>query len=100
MQYNRERILTYILGDKLDTESDSGGARIVASKFEEEVVIEVSRVINRVEGVSGNSLNGIKIGGILVNVEGEMMTENKNLREGNASVVAYPVTIDGTIVKI
>lgn len=100
LQYNRERILTYILGDKLDTESDSGGARIVASKFEEEVVIEVSRVINRVEGVSGSSLNGVKIGGIVVNVEGEMMAENKNLREGNASVVAYPVTIDGTIVKI
>jgi ATP-dependent Clp protease ATP-binding subunit ClpA len=39
-------IFIYLIYDKLDTDSDSGGARIVVSKLEREVIVPLSRYIN------------------------------------------------------
>lgn len=99
LTYATNDILRYILYDKLDTESNSGGARIVATKFEEEVVIEVARVINLIEQGHDNSYNADEIEGIAVMVEGNMAVDDKNLLEGDAYVAAYPITRDNKIIK-
>ena len=39
-------IYTYLIYDKLDTDSDSGGARIVVSKLERELTVPLARYIN------------------------------------------------------
>ena len=41
-----KNIYIYLIYDKLDADSDSGGARIVVSKLEREVVVPLSRYIN------------------------------------------------------
>ena len=100
ISYDQENILRYILRDKLDTESNSGGARIVATKFEEEVVIEVARIINVIDSDKVTELSHDNIIGIRVVVEGTMAVDNKNLLEGDAYIAAYPVNIDNKIIKI
>lgn len=100
LTYVDEDILRYILRDKLDTESNSGGARIVATKFEDEVVIEVARIINLINSDSDKTLTHDNVYGIHVVVEGNMAVDNKLLLEGNASIVAYPVNADGKIIQI
>lgn len=99
ISYDTEKILRYILRDKLDTESNSGGARIVATKFEEEVVIEVARVINIIDSDTDKEITRDNIKGIRVVVEGNMAVDDKKLLEGNAYIAAYPVNIDNKIIK-
>jgi ATP-dependent Clp protease ATP-binding subunit ClpC len=41
-----KNIFVYLIFDKLDTDSDSGGARIVVSKLERELIVPLSRYIN------------------------------------------------------
>lgn len=98
LSYADEDILKYILRDKLDTESDSGGARIVATKFEEEVVIEVARLINLINSDSETEYSHDNIIGIRVVVEGNMAVDDKKLLEGDAYVAAYPVNADNKII--
>lgn len=100
LSYATDDILSYILGDKLDTESNSGGARIVATKFEEEVVIEVARIINLINSDSDAELTHDNILGIRVEVEGNMAVKDKKLLEGDAYVAAYPVSVDNKLIKI
>lgn len=99
LSYATEDILRYILRDKLDTESDSGGARIVATKFEEEVVIEVARLINLINSDTETEYSHDNIIGIRVVVEGNMAVDDKKLLEGDAYVAAYPVNADNKIIK-
>ena len=99
LSYATDNIIRYILRDKLDTESNSGGARIVATKFEEEVVIEVARIINIINSDTDSELTHDNIIGIAVMVEGNMAVDDKNLLEGDAHIVAYPVNIDNKIIK-
>lgn len=99
LSYATDNIIRYILHDKLDTESNSGGARIVATKFEEEVVIEVARIINIINSDTDSELTHDNIIGIAVMVEGNMAVDDKNLLEGDAHIVAYPVNIDNKIIK-
>lgn len=100
LSYATDDILRYILRDKLDTESDSGGARIVATKFEEEVVIEVARIINLINSDSDTTLTHDNIIGIRVVVEGNMAVDDKHLLEGDAGIVAYPVNKDNKIIQL
>lgn len=99
LSYATEDILRYILRDKLDTESNSGGARIVATKFEEEVVIEVARIINIINSNTDSELTADNIIGIRVEVEGNMAVDDKHLLEGDAYIAAYPVNIDNKVIK-
>lgn len=100
LQYDKEKILRFILGDKLDTEASSGGARIVATKFEEGVVIEVARIINLIHSENSNIIDADNISGIYVTVEGDMAIDNKNLLEGDANIVAYPIDKTGKVLDI
>ena len=98
LTYDTEKILRFILRDKLDTESNSGGARIVATKFEEGVVIEVARVINLINSGTDETLTHDTVAGIFVTVEGDIAADNKFLLEGNASIVAYPVNKSNKVI--
>lgn len=60
-------VIRYLVEDNLDTDSDSGGARIVMSKLETEVTTAVARYINLHPGALVLS----------VTVEGEMAADNK-----------------------
>lgn len=83
LDYQTERVLRYILYDKLDTEASSGGARIVKTKFQNEVIKEVARVINL-----SKSKNWTQI---LVEVEGEMAVDNEKKLESEARIRAVPI---------
>ena len=69
-------VIRFLVEDNLDTDSNSGGARIVVSKMEETVVTEVSRYINSHPDVEQ----------IIVKVEGTMAADNKMLRESAAHI--------------
>lgn len=99
LSYATDDIIRYILRDKLDTESDSGGARIVATKFEEEVVIAVARLINIIDSDSNTDFSHANTIGIRVVVEGNMAVDDKKLLEGDAYIAAYPVNRDNMIIK-
>lgn len=80
IDYDTSRIIKYILFDKLDTESNSGGARIVKTKFQNEVVKEVARVINL-----GDYTH------LVVEVAGKMAAEDQNKLESDAHITAIPL---------
>lgn len=98
--YDRDTILRFILRDKLDTESNSGGARIVATKFEEGVVIEIARIINMINSPTDDTLSRDVVSGILVKVEGNIAADNKQLLEGDAAIAAYPVDKSNHIIAV
>lgn len=100
LTYEHDAVLRYILYDKLDTESDSGGARIVAVKFEEEVVIAVARIINLINSNTDPDMTHDKICGIIVKVDGNMAVDDKTILEGDAQIIACPLTIDNKIITI
>lgn len=100
LTYEHDAVLRYILYDKLDTESDSGGARIVAVKFEEEVVIAVARIINLINSNTDPDMTRDKICGIIVKVDGNMAVDDKTILEGDAQIIACPLTIDNKIITI
>lgn len=69
-------VIDFLIEDNLDTDSNSGGARIVVSKLEETVTTEVSRYINA----------NPKVEQIIVKVEGEMAKDNKYKRTSEAYI--------------
>ena len=99
ISYDRDAILRYILRDKLDIESNSGGARIVATKFEEEVVIAVARIVNVINSDTNKEISRDNIIGIRVVVEGNMAVDDKTLLVGDAYVAAYPVNRMNNMIK-
>jgi ATP-dependent Clp protease ATP-binding subunit ClpC len=82
IRYDHDRILQYLLYDKLDMQADSGGARIVAAKFEEEIVTAVASLINRADG---------QFARLHITVEGTMAIEDKSTLESQAYIVVSPV---------
>lgn len=62
-----KRVVDYLVKDKLDTDSDSGGARAIMSKLETDVTSAIARFINENPGIKA----------IGVKVEGDMAYENK-----------------------
>lgn len=70
------KVADYIVKDNLDTDSNSGGARIIASKIADEVVTNISRFINDNPGVR---VIGVK-------VMGELASENKNKLQSEAYI--------------
>ena len=76
----KKDVVKYLVEDKLDTDSDSGGARAVVSKLEDEVTCPLAEFIN--SHPEEQSLQ--------VAIEGDMATDNKDMRMGTAHVVIYP----------
>lgn len=69
-------VIRYLVEDNLDTDADSGGARIIISKMESDVVIPVAKYINEHPYA--------KV--LYVGIEGELVRDNKNLRVGTAHI--------------
>lgn len=63
-----KHIIDYLVEDKLDTDSDSGGARAIMARLETDVTASVARFINEHPGIKN----------IRAVVEGEMASKNKN----------------------
>lgn len=76
-----KKIISYIVDENLDTESDSGGARIIMSKLESEVTTAIAKFIN----ANPNERR------ILVAVEGEMASKNKNMLKSQAYIKVCPM---------
>lgn len=70
------KVEKYLVEDKLDTDSDSGGARGVIAKLESEVTTEVARFINSNPGCRR----------AFVWIQGELASENKNKLQSDAMV--------------
>lgn len=71
------RVIDYLVEDNMTTDSNDGGARRIMAKLESELTTSVSRYINEHSGLST----------VVVNVEGELMIENKNKLESEATIV-------------
>lgn len=76
-----KNVVKYIVDDNLDTDSNSGGARAAISKLNDEVTANVAAFINAHPDVQR----------LLVNVEGEMMSDNKNSLESKARIIVQPM---------
>lgn len=70
------RVVDYLVRDNLDTDSNSGGARIVVTKLTEEITTPVAKFINENPGVK---LVGVQ-------VAGEMAWEHKDMLESTAYI--------------
>lgn len=75
-----KNIYIYLTFDKLDSDSDSGGARIVVSKLERELTVPLSRYINE------HPLEKE----VFVSVGGKMAILNKTMLESEAYVYVGP----------
>ena len=91
LDYDEAKLLRYIIYDKLDTEASSGGARIVKTNFQNEVIKEVARVINISKDKGYNH--------IAVKVEGDMAVDHTDKLESEAVVRAFPVK-DGKLIEV
>lgn len=69
-------VVRYLVEDNLDTDSDSGGARIIMSKMESDVIIPVAKYINEHPGVQV----------LYVGVEGKLVRDDVTLRVGTARI--------------
>ena len=76
-----KKVIRYLVEDNLDTNSDSGGARVVISKLESEVTIPIAKFINEHPRVKR----------IKVFIEGDLVRDNENMRVSDAHVVVKPV---------
>ncbi len=72
-----KNIFLYLIYDKLDTDSDSGGARIVVSKLERELIVPLSRYINEHKTQKD----------VYVSIAGKMAVLDKTQLETQAYVV-------------
>lgn len=70
------KIIRYLVEDNLDTDSNSGGARVVMSKLETEVTTAVARFINAYPNIPV----------IGVTVEGELAADHKNKLQSEARI--------------
>lgn len=83
-----QKIIRYIVQDKMTTDSDAGGARGVVSRIEREVTIAVSRFINEHQDFrSGRT--------IFVCVEGNLAVDNKFQLETDGRVVVRDTPPEG-----
>lgn len=76
-----KRVVNYIVEDSLTTDSDAGGARAIMSKLQSEVTTQIAAFINKYPEVRK----------LHVYIEGELVSENKNKRVGDAFVVVSAV---------
>lgn len=74
-------VIRYLVEDNLDTRSDSGGARVVVSKLESEVVSAVAKFINAHPDISSMG----------VTVDGQLAADNKQMLESNARIKVVPL---------
>ena len=74
-----DRIIRYIVQDKMTTDSDAGGARAVTSRIEKEVTVAISTFINLHPEVRAGRT-------VYVYVVGEMMTDDKTRLESTARI--------------
>lgn len=70
------KVIRYLVEDNLDTDANSGGARIVMSKLESEVTTAVARFINANPNVSA----------VGVIVDGELAADHKDKLESEAYI--------------
>ena len=84
-----KRITNYIVDENLDTESDSGGARIIMSKLETEVTTAIARYINTYP-------HDRKIVAV---VDGKMASEHKHMLKSEAHIEIGLVTENGIVKK-
>lgn len=82
-----KKLFRYIVQDKMTTDSDAGGARGVVSRIEREVTTEIAKFINKNPMVRDGRI-------VYVNVEGDLMIDNKNQLESKAHILVaeQPVT--------
>jgi ATP-dependent Clp protease ATP-binding subunit ClpA len=78
--YYDKRLFKYIVQDKMTTDSDAGGARGVVSRIEREVTTEIAKYLNTSDSVRRGST-------VYVQVEGDLMIDNKRQLESKARVV-------------
>lgn len=78
-------VVRYLVEDNLDTDADSGGARVVISKMESEVTIPIARYINEHPGVRR----------ILVGIQGKLVRDDKSVRVSDAHVKVWAPEQDG-----
>ena len=71
-----QRVISYLVEDNLDTDSDAGGARAVIAKLESEVTTAIARFINKYPEVKN----------IVVTVEGKMASEHKEQLQSEAYI--------------
>ena len=83
------KIIEYIVDENLDTESDSGGARIIMSKLESEVTTAIAKYINAHPDERK----------IAVMVVGEMASENKNMLKSNARIEVGALRENSIVLK-
>lgn len=69
-------VLEYVTDERMDKDTDSGGARGIVAIIESEITSAVARTIN--ENPTWKNL--------VVRISGQMATQNKNIRTGNAAV--------------
>lgn len=69
-------VIDYLVKDKLDTDSDSGGARAIITRLETDVTAVIARFINENPGVKA----------IAVDVAGDMAFKNKNQLQSSAYI--------------
>lgn len=72
-----ERVLQYLAEDKADSDSNAGGARAAVAKLTNEVTTEVATFVNDHPGERH----------IRIDIEGELVSDHKNLRVSDAKVV-------------
>lgn len=70
------RVLLYLVDDRVDTDSDGGGARAAVSTMNDEVVAAVSAFVNQYPEIKR----------VTVDVEGELRSENKNRLDSTAYI--------------
>lgn len=73
------RVLQYLIEDRGDTDSDAGGARAAVARLTSEVTTEVATFINQFPAER-------RIG---IDIEGEMVSDRKDLRTSDAHVVVF-----------
>lgn len=74
-------VVPYLVKDKLDTHTTSGGARNIVRKLESEVVTKIARFINATKDET--------VTDIYVRIKGDMATSNKNQLKSRAYVEVY-----------
>lgn len=72
-----ERVMTYIVDDRADTDSDAGGARAAVNILNDQLVSAVAAFVNQHPDVKR----------VAITVRGMLRTENKNKLESNAEIV-------------
>lgn len=71
------RVLTYLVDEKVDTESNAGGARTAVSRLTNDVTTEIATFINQFPDVRR----------IAVSVAGQLASQDKNLLSSDARII-------------